>query len=285
MHLIISFSRLSKKAFEDGFGLHTPMVNGELKCIRYYPYFEQGFSLLIKILTEDKGVYFTLTGGENCLELSSSQKNIVSKASSLKDIYNVIGDDFWVVCPCLSSVHHREVLQGTRLTLCKRFPEGYDFSIRSPSLPSRWAAMNEEIAASFQLIVRQLVLLKKLDQIAQKSQEQESLHVSTGHNIKRSALRLFYYWVNFAPLTRGSAMCGYVAVLAVIVASNRTVTSKLPKGKQLDWEAIFTQNPDEFINSFEDSLILKKIDFSLDTEVDMDSALPSLYFVLQALNQ
>ena len=31
------------KAFEEGFGLQTPLVNGQLKTVRYYPYFDKAF--------------------------------------------------------------------------------------------------------------------------------------------------------------------------------------------------------------------------------------------------
>jgi tetratricopeptide (TPR) repeat protein len=38
---------LPRKAFEDGFGLQTPIVNGQLKTIRYYSYYPQAFSNVV----------------------------------------------------------------------------------------------------------------------------------------------------------------------------------------------------------------------------------------------
>ena len=43
--------RLPKAAFEEGFGLQTPIVNGQLKAVRYYCYFPQAFARMKKLLT------------------------------------------------------------------------------------------------------------------------------------------------------------------------------------------------------------------------------------------
>ena len=36
--------------------------------------------------------------------------------------------------------------------------------------------------------------------------------------VLRQALEVFYFWVNFAPLTRGTAACGYAALLSVMLS-------------------------------------------------------------------
>ena len=51
-------------------------------------------------------------------------------------------------------------------------------------------------------------------------------------------------------------MCGYAAFMAIVLASNRIITNSIPKGKQLDWEAIFTSNSCDFISRFEDSFFV-----------------------------
>jgi hypothetical protein len=269
------------------------MVNGELKCIRYYPYFDMGFALMKKLLVGEESVSF-VARGERCLALTDEKKERISAASSLEEVHVVIGEDFWVVCPCRSSIHNKVLLEGTRLTLCKKTSNdddgggggevGYDFSIRTPGLPARWAAMEEELDACFASIVKQLVLLKRMDLVAHATPSSGTVRDKAHAHLTREALRLFYYWVNFAPLTRGSAMCGYAAVMAVVLASNRSITSSIPKGKQLDWEAIFTGDSNEFIARFEKEIRTVPSVFSLADEVDFDAAIPSLYDALQALH-
>jgi len=282
--------RLTEKSFSDGFGLHTPMVNGELKCIRYYPYFDMGFALLKKLLTAPGGVYY-IARGDRRLELSEPAKKVVSCAATLDDVYDSIGEDFWVVCPCMSSIHKKALLEGTRLTLCKKIADGinsdgvgYDFSIRTPGLPMRWTEMTAELTACFNCIVGQLTILKRMEKMEIATPSSTSIRESTLISLKRESLRLFYYWVNFAPLTRGSAMCGYAALMAVILASNRTISSPIPTGKQLDWDAIFTSSPEEFITKFEHEIETKPSEFSLDNDVDFEEAMPSLYDALQTLH-
>jgi len=66
--------------------------------------------------------------------------------------------------------------------------------------------------------------------------------------ILRPALELFYLWATFAPLSRGTAACGYAALCAVLLAFGRKIASPhlLPPGKQLDWEAILAVDFEAF---------------------------------------
>ena len=62
-------------------------------------------------------------------------------------------------------------------------------------------------------------------------------------------LTIFYYWVNFGPLSRGTAACGYGTLLGLFTALNlRVALPFLPPEKQLDWEAILRPTPQAFID-------------------------------------
>jgi hypothetical protein len=43
---------LDEESFKAGFGLQTPIVNGPLKVVRYYPYFNRCFGMLKKLLAK-----------------------------------------------------------------------------------------------------------------------------------------------------------------------------------------------------------------------------------------
>lgn len=60
-------------------------------------------------------------------------------------------------------------------------------------------------------------------------------------------LTMFYYWVNFGPLSRGSAACGYVVLSGLMAAAGWRLTEPLPANVQMDWEAILRPNPEAFI--------------------------------------
>ena len=59
-------------------------------------------------------------------------------------------------------------------------------------------------------------------------------------------------WVTFAPLSRGSAACGYAALQSVLLCGGKWSGKRLPRGKQLDWEAILSPSCDVFIGSVRD---------------------------------
>jgi len=144
-------------------------------------------------------------------------------------------------------------------------------------LPARWEAMEAELTACFNSIVKHLLLLRRMDSTTQLTPSSNSIRETVLAKLTRESLRLFYYWVNFAPLTRGSAMCGYAAMMAVILASGRMIKNSIPKGKQLDWEAIFTEDSTEFIDKFEKELLI------VPSDVDFETAMPTLYDVLHTL--
>jgi hypothetical protein len=78
--------------------------------------------------------------------------------------------------------------------------------------------------------------------------------------VLRVALELFYLWATFAPLSRGTAACGYAAFCATLLTFGRQVTtpSLLPSGKQLDWEAILAVDFEAFYNKVKGWFTLEK---------------------------
>ena len=67
--------------------------------------------------------------------------------------------------------------------------------------------------------------------------------------LARSRAQIFYYWVAFGPLSRGSAACGYVVMLGLLLALGVSVAdTPMPEGVQMDWEAILRPSPRAFID-------------------------------------
>jgi hypothetical protein len=67
-------------------------------------------------------------------------------------------------------------------------------------------------------------------------------------SILRLALKTFYYWVCFGPLTRGSAAVGYAALASILRLGGFEVVGGIQDRVQLDWEAILSTKADIFIN-------------------------------------
>ena len=47
--------------------------------------------------------------------------------------------------------------------------------------------------------------------------------------LAQAALRFAYYWYNFMPLARGTALVGYVTILALFLAADMPITQPAPK--------------------------------------------------------
>jgi tetratricopeptide (TPR) repeat protein len=120
--------RFPTKAFEDGFGLQTPLVNGHLTTVRYAPYYQPAFDRVKDILLHQG--YYTVSDMHMTLDTEAAAR--VAAAATLHELRAAVGSNFYVVVPCPSLRTPALVLEGTRLTLLTQEPEGFDFTIRTP---------------------------------------------------------------------------------------------------------------------------------------------------------
>lgn len=171
----------------------TPIVNGQLKTVRYYSYFPQAIDIMKSMLTES--TYYNAAGVP--LRLNPLQLEALAKVTQLEDLYAITKEDFYVIKPCPSLLRSGVEMEGTRLTLVAHDPEGFEFTIRTPGTPARWALFDAEISACFQRVVEVLAAG------GEDGGERDPLQYS--QEILRLALELFYFWVTFAPLSRGTA--------------------------------------------------------------------------------
>lgn len=51
------------------------------------------------------------------------------------------------------------------------------------------------------------------------------------------------------PLSRGSAAVGFIVLLGLLLAANMEFDGKIPKGVQVDWEAIMNFDSSNFVDS------------------------------------
>jgi hypothetical protein len=230
---------LPRRAFQEGFGLETPLVAGQLKVVRYYPYFNKALETLKSILIpsgRDGGAPvsprecgFCYSARGDVLVTSGPVADLVRHAESLEEVWSAVGQDFYVVVPC-RSVYQSKVMEGTRLTLVASQPDSFHFTIRMPGTPQRWADFEPCMDAAFQ------EALAAVHAYIHSDSKSELIEV-----VKLASLRLYYYWVVLAPLTRGSAMCGLAALHAVLLAAGLAPIAAAPEGMQLDWEAILAR--------------------------------------------
>ncbi|CAI5531953.1 unnamed protein product [Closterium sp. Naga37s-1] len=230
---------LTEKEFRAGFGSHTPILIGQTKVVRYHANFDRAFAIMKEEMLRSGAVH---NAANNRVAVDDpAQKAAVATAKACEDLYRVVGEDFWIVTPCYSMVDPGKVLEGTRLTLVKT-PTGFDFAIRTPGTPSRWADYDAEMTAAWEDLCA--VVGEKMQGGAWRPPLGPSMA-----RFQRAVLRLAYYWYNFMPLARGTAMVGYVVTLALFLAAQLQVTATIPPKLQADWEAILSSRFETFASA------------------------------------
>uniref|UniRef100_A0A7S1NK44 Protein O-GlcNAc transferase n=1 Tax=Eutreptiella gymnastica TaxID=73025 RepID=A0A7S1NK44_9EUGL len=212
--------------FHEGFGLQTPMLTGQLKVPRYYPYFDRCFSITKRLVQEQHVLTDEMAEG-------------VCKAQTCPDLWAAMHRDFFVISPCHKlelqadekpegprKAEERGYMEGTRITLVSK-PEdrGFQFTIRTPGTPDRYKDYSVELEILWERMRRDHGTDRLADHI----------------------VSFYFFWVNFQPLTRGSAACGLVALFGLFLAAGEELTSVVKKGMQTDWEGITTPRCEDFL--------------------------------------
>ncbi|ONM27966.1 Suppressor of RPS4-RLD 1 [Zea mays] len=219
---VVWVNKLSEE-FNSGFGSHTPMLLGQAKVIRYYPYYQRVLETAKTIMldlkyvnnAEDRAIFLT--------DIDKLKK--IEIASSCSDLYHVVGETYWVATRCDSMA-----FRGGKT--------GFDFAIRTPCTPSRWEEYDEEMTAAWEAICE-----------AYCNDTNPTRDPGVLDAVKDAILRMTYYWYNFMPLSRGSAVVGYVVLLGLFLAANMDITASIPPGVQVDWEAILSPDPGTFVDA------------------------------------
>jgi len=149
-------------------------------------------------------------------------------------------------------------------------PEGYEFSIRTPGTPPRWIDYDLEMQHFFDLLTEEV--------------SKESWDINLVSDL---ILTLTFYWYNFMPLSRGTAACGYVAMVAMFLALGIKINDLVPEGALVDWEGILRPRPQEFIDTISPWLydMREKIDMTeFESLPDMSSTITTLRMMIEVMN-
>ncbi|CAM8909450.1 unnamed protein product [Rhodiola kirilowii] len=232
---VVWINRLSEE-FDAGFGSNTPMILGQAKVVRYFPNYARTLEVAKSVIKEKKCVM----GKTNAaIDLSEDNKlKEIMHAESCSDLHRIIGQDFWLATWCDSTANEGKKLEGTRITVLKNGETGHDVSIRTPFTPSRWNEFDAEMTVAWDAVC---------DAYCADAYGSTSLDVL--EIVKKAILRMTYYWYNFMPLSRGSASVGFSVLLGLLLAVNLEFTGTIPKGVQVDWDAILNFNPESFIET------------------------------------
>ncbi|KAL1190442.1 Suppressor of RPS4-RLD 1 [Cardamine amara subsp. amara] len=269
---VVWVNKLSEE-FNSGFGSHTPMVLGQAKVVRYFPNYERTLSLA-KSIIKDK--LYVQSKKDKVIDLSKDEKiEEIMRAETCEELHKIVGEDFWVATWCDSTAFEGKSLEGTRITCTKKTGRlGYDFAIRTPCTPTRWTDFDEEMTSAWEALCN-----------AYCGENYGSMDLDALETVKDAILRMTYYWYNFMPLARGTAVTGFVVLLGLLLAANMEFTEHIPKGLQTDWEAILNVEPSSFVGSVKSWLYPSlKINTSWKDHPEISSAFSTTGSVVSALS-
>lgn len=268
---VVWINKLSEE-FNAGFGSHTPLILGQARVVRYFPNFNRTLNAAKAAIKEKK---YACSKADAVIKLSDNSKlQDIMLADSCSDLHKAVGEDFWVSTWCNSMAFEGKQLEGTRITLLKSGERGFDFAIRTPCTPSRWNEFDTEMAMAWEAVCN-----------AYCGEAYGSTDFNVLENVRDAILRMTYYWYNFMPLSRGSAVVGFVVLLGLCLAANMEISGSIPEGVQVDWEAILTFDPDSFVESVKKWLYPNlKVTTSWKDYPDVASTLSTTGSVISALS-
>ncbi|KAL5199015.1 hypothetical protein ABZP36_002527 [Zizania latifolia] len=106
---VIWINKLSEE-FNSGFGSHTPMLLGQAKIIRYYPYYQRVLEAAKNIMLDLK--YFNDAGDRAVFLTDIEKMKKIEVVLSCSDLYHIVGEAYWV---WISTRCDSIVFQGRRL--------------------------------------------------------------------------------------------------------------------------------------------------------------------------
>ncbi|KAI4330750.1 hypothetical protein MLD38_029007 [Melastoma candidum] len=257
--------------FNAGFGSHTPITLGQAKVVRYYPNYQKTLHVAKEVIKERSYVY---KKEDRIIYLNEDKVQEILQSNSRADIYKIVGEDFWLSTWCDSTASQGKKLEGTRITLLKGGKHGHDFSIRTPCTPARWNEFSTEMAMAWEDVCNSYC-----------GETYGSTEFDALENVRDAILRMTYYWYNFMPLSRGTAVVGFTVLLGLLLAAGMEFTGSIPQGVQVDWEAILNGDPNSFVDSVKSWLYPSlKVTMSWKDYPDVWSTFPTTASVVAALS-
>ena len=178
---------LAPEAFAEGFGLQTPMVTGQMNVVRYFPYCAKAIDLL-KQLVPGQGVCDVR---DRTFYLPPDRLQRLAGVTTCDELFQVIGQGFYLETPCSSIGTPGTSFSGTRITLLQKPPGGYEFTIRTPGTPPRW-----------------LLYAKEFDLLWERMAKAATAQTVDKNELSMCIFAFYFYWCNFGPLSRGTAATG-----------------------------------------------------------------------------
>lgn len=178
----------------------------------------------------------------------------VRAVSTIQQMLDAVGVSFYIVTqiPSQSPQNAGKRLNGTRVAMSFNPKDGgMNFFISTGISDERNDEYNSELTEAFADVSAGLmeVLAEEQSSPSGGGERAELWTPRKREKQVKLCLRYYFYWMNYTPLSRGSAAVGYAALVGCVLAMGEVLLRPLPPGIQMDWEAMFADGPDSFVDT------------------------------------
>ncbi|CAI5516608.1 unnamed protein product [Closterium sp. Naga37s-1] len=250
---LVAWIDLLENEIERGYGGLTALQVGQMQNVKYYPLKDRTLEVVKQRLLDAEeavnatgmtmssksvhGLMGAALGGKFSIPRAVYGEKI-KQAESVKELHTAVGCDFFINSQCLSEAIPGKAILGTEFSIVAS-ARSFDFAIRTSVDWPRWKHLDLELTAAWEALCA--AVLDAHTEAADPHRYRQ--------RIQDAILRLGYFWYQFMPLTRGSAMVGLISVLGLSLAADMETTAFIPKGVQVDWEALLSPSFAKFNDS------------------------------------
>ncbi|EDO33965.1 predicted protein [Nematostella vectensis] len=268
---VMWLDKMPQKSVRAGFNVHMTLVRGQMRNVRYSDYFEKIFQFTKKMLLHFyKTEEFSTKDFKRRIEKSRTCEDLISALKVQNPTNPQPGLMLSTHVTSLLTAG-KSNLDGVILMLSEGSGKNLVFSMDTPTTPTRTANYHSELEFLWNQI---------RDEVRKPSNKVRYDSDPLGVYI----LSFAYYFLNLMPLSRGTSAVAYTVALGLFLAAGKEATGNIPKGKEVDLEAMIGGTADKFAKEVQAWLALKKASPSLTSFPSVRDTFPTLRHALEALN-
>ncbi|CAI5507546.1 unnamed protein product, partial [Closterium sp. Naga37s-1] len=200
----------------------TPISVFRQLTTKYADYYNRTLAVLKGIMQQQHHVF--ANGDDQRIPLSERDCARVEAAATEYDLFDIVGQSFFVVTPCHSATTPGVVLNGTEI-LIREVSSHYslELSIRTTRHVDRIDQLDRELGAAWEHLCGLM---------ADRIRTGGGTGGHGGRAVEAAILRVAYFWYQAMPLSRGTAVVGYATLLGLFLAAGKGITASIPPRMQ-----------------------------------------------------
>uniref|UniRef100_A0AAY4CEX6 Tetratricopeptide repeat domain 13 n=1 Tax=Denticeps clupeoides TaxID=299321 RepID=A0AAY4CEX6_9TELE len=268
---VLWLDQMPARSLSRGFNNHINLIRGQIINIRYFEYFDS----ILKFIKERILAYHRTHNPRGLVEVRQALENVNQVEDLLpimKQFNSKTRDGFTVNSKVPSLKDPDKEYDGFTITITGDRVGNMLFSVETQTTEERTQQYQSEIESLYK------------DLTAKGKALMLSTELGDADAVCNLILSLVYYFCNLMPLSRGSSVVAYSAVMGALMASGKEVVGRIPPGKLVDFEALTTPSPDRFSKIAKSWMNLKSLPGWYQSLPSVAETFPTTRTMIEVLN-